>query len=190
MANTRRAPATTSASLGLPHDPMTVDSNVRVLATTGISTNLTDVANPTNPASTKNLITTTGLQPNCEGPINKVLAASDPSMQAKLDQIRDMIKGLDGPKPSNLELDSSRGSLFSAYINALPLPKFKMLIWKMCTRKEDPLGHLKYFEIQTNLPQISRDVRCRIFQATLAEIAQQWYFKLVPGRFNSWEEFS
>uniref|UniRef100_A0A803Q7Q4 Uncharacterized protein n=1 Tax=Cannabis sativa TaxID=3483 RepID=A0A803Q7Q4_CANSA len=66
------------------------------------------------------------LQPNREGPIDQAPIASDPSMQAQLDQIRDMIKGLDGPKPSNLELDRSTGSPFPAYINALLLPKIKM----------------------------------------------------------------
>uniref|UniRef100_A0A803PAF1 Uncharacterized protein n=1 Tax=Cannabis sativa TaxID=3483 RepID=A0A803PAF1_CANSA len=38
---------------------MTANPNIRVLATTFISTNLTDVANPTNPARTTNLTTTT-----------------------------------------------------------------------------------------------------------------------------------
>uniref|UniRef100_A0A803Q749 Uncharacterized protein n=1 Tax=Cannabis sativa TaxID=3483 RepID=A0A803Q749_CANSA len=66
------------------------------------------------------------LQPNQEGPIKQALASSDLSVQAHLDKIRDMIKVLASPKPSELELDRSRGSPFSAYINAFPLPKLKI----------------------------------------------------------------
>uniref|UniRef100_A0A803NI25 Uncharacterized protein n=1 Tax=Cannabis sativa TaxID=3483 RepID=A0A803NI25_CANSA len=55
MVNTRRTLAATSASSGLPQDPMTTDPNVRVPATTVISTNLMDVGNPANPAGPKKL---------------------------------------------------------------------------------------------------------------------------------------
>ncbi|XP_060965431.1 uncharacterized protein LOC133034373 [Cannabis sativa] len=57
-------------------------------------------------------------------------------------------------------------------------------------RKEDPLSHLKYFEMQIDLQGVQGDVCCRIFSATLSKAAQQWYFKLTPGRFNSWKAFS
>uniref|UniRef100_A0A803NQ89 Uncharacterized protein n=1 Tax=Cannabis sativa TaxID=3483 RepID=A0A803NQ89_CANSA len=56
-------------------------------------------------------------------------------------------KGLTGPKPSDLEQDRLRDSPVSAYINALPVPKFKIPTWKMYTGKEDPLVHLKCSEI-------------------------------------------
>ncbi|XP_060961935.1 uncharacterized protein LOC115722696 [Cannabis sativa] len=60
----------------------------------------------------------------------------------------------------------------------------------MYTGKEDPLSHLKYFEMQMDLQGVRGDVCCRIFPATLSEAAQQWYFQLAPGKFNSWKAFS
>ncbi|KAM6563560.1 hypothetical protein CsatB_023558 [Cannabis sativa] len=60
----------------------------------------------------------------------------------------------------------------------------------MYTRKEDTLSHLKYFEMQMDLQGARGDVCCRVFPSTLSEAAQQWYFKLAPGRFNSWKAFS
>uniref|UniRef100_A0A803Q4V4 Uncharacterized protein n=1 Tax=Cannabis sativa TaxID=3483 RepID=A0A803Q4V4_CANSA len=60
MAITRRTLATTPASSGLPQDLMTVNPDVHVPATAEISTNPTDVANPTNPAVTKKLTNTIG----------------------------------------------------------------------------------------------------------------------------------
>ncbi|XP_030479367.2 uncharacterized protein LOC115696613 [Cannabis sativa] len=60
----------------------------------------------------------------------------------------------------------------------------------MYTGREDPLSHLKYFEMQMDLQRTRGDVCCRIFPATLSEAAQQWYFKLAPGKFNSWKAFS
>uniref|UniRef100_A0A803QS57 Uncharacterized protein n=1 Tax=Cannabis sativa TaxID=3483 RepID=A0A803QS57_CANSA len=57
MAITRKTPATTPASLGLPQDPMIAD--VCVLATIRISTSSTDVANPANLAGIKNSTNTT-----------------------------------------------------------------------------------------------------------------------------------
>ncbi|KAM6547362.1 hypothetical protein CsatB_019038 [Cannabis sativa] len=56
--------------------------------------------------------------------------------------------------------------------------------------KEDPLSHLKYFEMQIDLHGVRGDVRWRVFPATLSEAAQQWYFKLTLRRFNSWKAFS
>ncbi|XP_062100091.1 uncharacterized protein LOC133805963 [Humulus lupulus] len=38
----------------------------------------------------------------------------------------------------------------------------------------------------TGLEGVKDDVRCRIFPATLAYSAQQWFFKLEPGAINSW----
>uniref|UniRef100_A0A803NIS2 Uncharacterized protein n=1 Tax=Cannabis sativa TaxID=3483 RepID=A0A803NIS2_CANSA len=67
MAVKRRTPVTISTSLGLPRDPMTVDPNVHVPATTRVSTNPTDVANPANPANptglTKSTIITSPVDP-------------------------------------------------------------------------------------------------------------------------------
>ncbi|KAM6553927.1 hypothetical protein CsatB_014689 [Cannabis sativa] len=40
-----------------------------------------------------------------------------------------------------------------------------------------------------DLQGVRGDVCCRIFPATLSEAAQQWYFKLAPGKFNSWKAF-
>uniref|UniRef100_A0A803NHV0 Uncharacterized protein n=1 Tax=Cannabis sativa TaxID=3483 RepID=A0A803NHV0_CANSA len=60
MAVTRRTSATSIASSDLPQDPMTTNLDVRVLATTGISVNLTDLANLANPTGTTNLTNTTG----------------------------------------------------------------------------------------------------------------------------------
>uniref|UniRef100_A0A803PCI9 Uncharacterized protein n=1 Tax=Cannabis sativa TaxID=3483 RepID=A0A803PCI9_CANSA len=60
MVNTRRTLATTSASLGLPQDPMSPDLNVQVLAKTGISINPTNVATRAISVGTTNLATTTG----------------------------------------------------------------------------------------------------------------------------------
>uniref|UniRef100_A0A803P5S9 Uncharacterized protein n=1 Tax=Cannabis sativa TaxID=3483 RepID=A0A803P5S9_CANSA len=57
----RRTPATTPASLGFPQDPMTPNSDVRVLATTRISTNLTNVPNPACSTGITNLTNTTGI---------------------------------------------------------------------------------------------------------------------------------
>ncbi|KAM6551302.1 hypothetical protein CsatB_001110 [Cannabis sativa] len=65
-----------------------------------------------------------------------------------------------------------------------------MPTWKMYTRREDPLSHLKYFEIQMDLQGVRGVVCCRIFPATLSKAAQQCYFKLTPGKFNSWKAFS
>uniref|UniRef100_A0A803PIP5 Uncharacterized protein n=1 Tax=Cannabis sativa TaxID=3483 RepID=A0A803PIP5_CANSA len=59
MVVARRTLATTSASLGLPQDPMTTNFNVRVPATTETSTNPTDLANPTNLAGPTNSTNTT-----------------------------------------------------------------------------------------------------------------------------------
>uniref|UniRef100_A0A803NIW4 Uncharacterized protein n=1 Tax=Cannabis sativa TaxID=3483 RepID=A0A803NIW4_CANSA len=50
----------TSASSGLPQDPMAADLDVRVLVTIGISTNSTDVATPATSAGTTNMATTAG----------------------------------------------------------------------------------------------------------------------------------
>uniref|UniRef100_A0A803NM15 Uncharacterized protein n=1 Tax=Cannabis sativa TaxID=3483 RepID=A0A803NM15_CANSA len=36
---------------------------------------------------------------------------------------------------------------------------------------------------------VKGDVRRRTFLATLAEAAQQWYFKLALGKLNSWNSF-
>ncbi|KAM6578308.1 hypothetical protein CsatB_030145 [Cannabis sativa] len=33
-------------------------------------------------------------------------------------------------------------------------------------------------------------MRCRVFLGTLSKATRQWYFKLPPGRFNSWKAFS
>uniref|UniRef100_A0A803P9V0 Uncharacterized protein n=1 Tax=Cannabis sativa TaxID=3483 RepID=A0A803P9V0_CANSA len=52
MAVTRKTLSTNSTSSGLPQDPMTVDPNVCVPATIGVSPNPTDVANLANPANT------------------------------------------------------------------------------------------------------------------------------------------
>ncbi|XP_060974091.1 uncharacterized protein LOC133039259 [Cannabis sativa] len=60
----------------------------------------------------------------------------------------------------------------------------------MYTGKEDPLSHLKYFEMQMDLQGARGDVCCRVFPATLSEAAQKWYFKLVLEKFNSWKAFS
>ncbi|KAM6587386.1 hypothetical protein CsatA_009991 [Cannabis sativa] len=60
----------------------------------------------------------------------------------------------------------------------------------MYAGKEDPLSHIKYFEMQMDLEGVQGDVCCRFFRATLSEAAQQWYFKLVPGKFNSRKAFS
>uniref|UniRef100_A0A803QIW1 Uncharacterized protein n=1 Tax=Cannabis sativa TaxID=3483 RepID=A0A803QIW1_CANSA len=60
MVNTTRTPAASSASSGLPQDPMAIDPNVCVPATIGISTNLTGVANPTISVDTTNMATMTG----------------------------------------------------------------------------------------------------------------------------------
>ncbi|KAM6547176.1 hypothetical protein CsatB_018852 [Cannabis sativa] len=65
-----------------------------------------------------------------------------------------------------------------------------MPTWKIYTGKEDPLSHLKYFEMQMDLQRVRGDVCCRVFPTTLSEAAQQWYFKLAPGKFNSWKAFS
>ncbi|KAM6553837.1 hypothetical protein CsatB_014599 [Cannabis sativa] len=97
-----------------------------------------------------------------------------------------MFQGLAGQKNNDLELDRARGSPFSPELTH----KFKMPTWKMYTGKEDPLSHLKYFEMQMDLLGVRGDVCCRIFPATLSEAAHQWYFKLTPGRFNSWKAFS
>ena len=102
-----------------------------------------------------------------------------------------MIQGMGGQRKNDLELDRARGTPFSPEINLLALPhKFKMPTWKMYTGREDPLSYLKYFEMQMDLRGIQGDVCCRIFPATLLEAAQQWYFKLAPGKFNSWKAFS
>ncbi|XP_030479411.1 uncharacterized protein LOC115696662 [Cannabis sativa] len=60
----------------------------------------------------------------------------------------------------------------------------------MYTGKEDPLSHLKYFEMQIDLQGVRGDVCCRVFLATLSEAAQQWYFKLAPRKISSWKSFS
>uniref|UniRef100_A0A803QC65 Uncharacterized protein n=1 Tax=Cannabis sativa TaxID=3483 RepID=A0A803QC65_CANSA len=72
--------------------------------------------------------------------------------------IGNMIQGIVGPKPSDHELDQSRGSPFSAYINALPFPKFKKPVWKMYIGREGPLAHIKYFEMQLDLQKVTSDV--------------------------------
>ncbi|XP_030502602.2 uncharacterized protein LOC115717767 [Cannabis sativa] len=41
-----------------------------------------------------------------------------------------------------------------------------------------------------DLEGVRGDVCCRIFPTILSEAAQQWYFKLVPGKFSSWKAFS
>ncbi|XP_060964101.1 uncharacterized protein LOC133033404 [Cannabis sativa] len=60
----------------------------------------------------------------------------------------------------------------------------------MYTGREDPLSHLKYFQIQIDLQGVRGDMCCRIFPATLSEAAQQWYFNLAPRKFSSWKAFS
>uniref|UniRef100_A0A803PTM4 Uncharacterized protein n=1 Tax=Cannabis sativa TaxID=3483 RepID=A0A803PTM4_CANSA len=60
MVNIKRTLTTTFASSGLPQDLVVVDPDVRVPATTGISTNSTDVANPTILVGITNLATTIG----------------------------------------------------------------------------------------------------------------------------------
>uniref|UniRef100_A0A803P9V6 Retrotransposon gag domain-containing protein n=1 Tax=Cannabis sativa TaxID=3483 RepID=A0A803P9V6_CANSA len=84
----------------------------------------------------------------------------------------------------------TRGSLFPPEINAFDLlPKFNMPTWKMYTGKEDPLSNFKYFEMHVALQAVKGVVWCMIFLATLVEAAQQWYFKLAPRKFNSWNSF-
>ncbi|XP_060960680.1 uncharacterized protein LOC133031241 [Cannabis sativa] len=95
-----------------------------------------------------------------------------PSMQAQLDELKNMFQGLASQKFTDLELNQARGSPFTPDINVLELPlKFKMPTWKI-------------------FPRGRGDVRCRVFPATLSKAAQQWYFQLPPGRFNSWKAFS
>ncbi|XP_030508930.1 uncharacterized protein LOC115723582 [Cannabis sativa] len=70
-------------------------------------------------------------------------------------------------------MDRARESLFTPEIDVLELPlKFKMPTWKIYAGKEDPLSHLKYFEMQMDLQGVLGDVRCRVFPATLTEFAQ------------------
>ncbi|XP_062089143.1 uncharacterized protein LOC133795702 [Humulus lupulus] len=87
-------------------------------------------------------------------------------------------------------MERQRGSPFSKCINQLPIPvKFKMPTWKMYTGLEDPISHVHNFELQTNLHGVWDDARCRIFPATLSEIAQEWFFKLQPESITSWDGF-
>uniref|UniRef100_A0A803QJF0 Uncharacterized protein n=1 Tax=Cannabis sativa TaxID=3483 RepID=A0A803QJF0_CANSA len=70
----RRTQVTISTSSGLLQDPITTDPNVRVPATTRVSTNLMDIANlanPANPTGPTNLAKGTGLgigEPAIGGP--------------------------------------------------------------------------------------------------------------------------
>ncbi|XP_062118922.1 uncharacterized protein LOC133832620 [Humulus lupulus] len=59
----------------------------------------------------------------------------------------------------------------------------------MYTRRKDLGSHVKIFEIQTNLQGVRDDVRCRIFPATLSDIAPQWFFKLELETITSWDTF-
>ncbi|XP_062100845.1 uncharacterized protein LOC133806771 [Humulus lupulus] len=64
-----------------------------------------------------------------------------------------------------------------------------MTTWKMYTGRDDPISHVNNFEIQMDLQGVRDDVHCRIFPATLSDIAQQWFFQLEPGTITFWDTF-
>uniref|UniRef100_A0A803QJS1 Uncharacterized protein n=1 Tax=Cannabis sativa TaxID=3483 RepID=A0A803QJS1_CANSA len=82
MDVTRRTLTTTSASSGLPQDPMTIDPDVHVLATTRISTN---PANPEGPINSTNITGLVDLA-NSSGPNEQPLPSRvDPPLVPQIE---------------------------------------------------------------------------------------------------------